>query len=692
MTNNTLEVPSPQVETVEKIPAPAKGRGRITLRAFALGLVLSVVLAGLNTWIEAKANVHFLGGVQMPFGAIVALLLLVLAIKGPLRFLSRERASGEPLMTPAELLTVYAMTLFATLISATGTDNFFITTGPALFYFTTPENRWASLFYEHIPANFAPGWNGQIYQREVIEKFYVGGLSWSEVPWHAWTAMLISWTILLSLVYGTLFFVSLLIRRQWIENEALTFPLVQLPLQMVELDRDATGKTGLESFWTNRTMWGGCALAFFFHFLRGMNDYFPDWPMISAFQGNLFTIEFTETPWNSAGGIYVEVLFGAIGIAYILTRELSFSFWVFFLLFRMQKVTATMFGFPVDTLPKDTYQGHPLFMTWQGVGGWLMMGLLLLWSARGHLETFCRAALNPRAHANYDNEPIAPRLVLLGLLLCIAGTLGWCWYAGINMLAAIAFFGLYFLVSIVLARMVVEGGFLFPQVTFAPIETLTGGFMGAAAIGAPSLAKMSFLQPMLFSDMRTNVLPGFLHTLKISHDLKLEKRDTRRLLLAVVCAILVTLGVSTFTSIATIYNVGGLSSYAWFTKVGPQWAFNGTSTMMRDMPGVQAGNWFWLSVGALLVWGMTFARSRFVWFPLHPLAFIAAGTAPITRMWFSFFVGWLVKTMLLRFGGPDAVSRTRPFMIGLILGNAAAMVCWMLFGMYWGQQISYWPA
>jgi hypothetical protein len=669
------------------------GPGSVTLRAFGLGALLAAGLSVLNAWIEIQANVHFLGGVQMPFGAIFSLLFLILVINGPIRMINRAVPGLSkifPPLRPTELLTIYAMLIFAALISTAGTENFFLATGPALFYFATNENRWAELFYKYIPSHFAPGWDGKVYQEKVIGEFYTGGLSIGDVPWHAWTAMLIAWGILLVLVYSSLFFFSLLMRRQWIENEALAFPLVQLPLQMVD---DSNGPIAKHSFWNNPGMWGGFIVAALFHMLRGLNNYFPDWPMISAFQGNGFPITFTENPWNAMGSIGITFYFGAIGIAYLLTRELSFSFWFFFLLFKAQLVMATMAGFPANSLPKDTYLGRPSYITWQSTGGWIMMALLLLWAARGHLQGFWREAIKPRSEGNkYESEPFSPRTVLAGLILSAAGVMGWCWYSGINPVAAGTFFGIYALTSMVLARLVVEGGFLFPQLTFAPLEAMATGFMGSKLIGDASLTRLSFVQPMLFADMRSNLLPGFLHTLKISHDLKLPKRDARRLMLAVVGAVFVALAVSTITSIATVYKSGGLTGYTWFTQSGPQWTFQATAAMLREPTTIDFKNLGWMGTGMFLVWAMTFARARFMWFPFHPLAFIISSGYPITQLWPSFFVGWLVKTLLLRFGGQDSVGAVRPMMIGLILGNAVAMVIWMIYGFFAGTQIGYWPA
>lgn len=681
VTSEAAFAPSPLEQRAEALPA----EHRVTARAFLLGLLFAAVLAGVNAWLETEINSHFLGGVQLPCGAIFGLLFLV-ALNGLLRAVRRVSASRLSPLSPVELMTVYVMTLFAALISTAGTDNFFITTAPTLFYFSSRENQWAELFYRHVPAHFAPGWDGKMYQREVIEPFFTGGVPFNAIPWHAWAVMLVAWSVLLLLAYATLFFISLLLRRQWIEHEALSFPLVQLPLQMADVGHEPLMGAG---FWKNNTMWGGFALAAVFHFLRGLNYYWPDFPAIGAFQGNAFLIRFTEQPWKAAGVIDIQFFFGAIGIAYLLTRELSFSFWFFFLLLKAQFVLATVLGYPAASLPRDTYLGNPTFITLQSTGGWLMMGVLLLWPARGHFQRMGRAALR---NQSVDGEPFSARFVMGGLALSAAGIMAWCLYSGINPIAVIAFFGLYILVSVILARLVVEGGYLFPQMTFAPLETLTNSVMGSHFIGASSLTKLSFIQPMLFADMRSNLLPGFLHTLKVAHDLRLDRRNTRRLLAAVTVAVVLSMAVSTVVSISCIYSAGGLTGYTWFTQDGPKDIFKGTANMLRSEPGVQYANWPWMVAGAGMVWLLTVARARFLWFPLHPLAFIVASGYPITQLWPSFFAGWLTKSLLLKYGGNDSVTRARPFMIGLILGNASAMVGWMLFGFWRGVQITYWPA
>ena len=669
--------------------APREALRRVTLRAFVIGLLLSGVLAGACVWFETAANVHFLGGVQLPFGAVFGLMLAIL-LNWPLRALAKRSRFFTP-FSPTELLTMYAMLMFSALSSTPGADNFFLSTGPTLFYYSTTENGWASLFYKYVPKNFAPGWDGVKYQKGVIESFYTGAVNWRDIPWQAWIPMLIAWGIFLSLIYSTLFFVSLLLRRQWIESEALAFPLVQLPLQMVETDAESSHPPA-KVFWGNRLMWWGFIFALVIHFFRGMPTYFPDWPVINAFQGNGVGLTFTERPWSVIGSLGITFYLAGIGIAYLLTREVSLSFWVFFLLMNYSQVLAEQLGYAVSVMPKDSYMNKPMFLTYQSFGGWLMMGAMLLWSARRQLGYLFQQAVG--RNVTQDGEPFSPRTVVIGFLISVAGLFAWSTFAGINVLSAVVFFALYILLSIVLARVVIEGGFLFPQITFSPLEMMTTGLMGSSAIGASSLTKLSFVQPVLTADMRTNLLPAFLHTLKMGHALKLERAQLRRLMLCAAAAVFLTLLVTIGASIITVYRYGGLTGYTWFTYTGPQQVFTSTASVLKQQPGIDPSNLFWLAVGALVVLAMTIMRARFAWFPLHPLGYIVAAGYPITQLWPSFFLGWLIKSLLMRFGGSDAVTRFRPFMIGLILGNIVAIVLWLIYGTLLGNgtYIKYWAA
>ena len=49
-------------------------------------------------------------------------------------------------------------------------------------------------------------------------------------------------------------------------------------------------------------------------------------------------------------------------------------------------------------------------------------------------------------------------------------------------------------------------------------------------------------------------------------------------------------------------------------------------------------------------------------------------------LWFSIFVGWLLKWIILRYGGLRAHRKAIPFFIGLVLGEFAAGTFWSVVG------------
>ena len=73
--------------------------------------------------------------------------------------------------------------------------------------------------------------------------------------------------------------------------------------------------------------------------------------------------------------------------------------------------------------------------------------------------------------------------------------------------------------------------------------------------------------------------------------------------------------------------------------------------------------------GALGISAFCLARFRFAGFPLHPVVFLIWGTWPSQYLWFSFFVGWLLKKLVVVYGGPGYYHRGKPFFLGLILGE-----------------------
>ena len=53
--------------------------------------------------------------------------------------------------------------------------------------------------------------------------------------------------------------------------------------------------------------------------------------------------------------------------------------------------------------------------------------------------------------------------------------------------------------------------------------------------------------------------------------------------------------------------------------------------------------------------------------------------------WFNIFIAWLIKVLVLRYGGAAAYRRTQPFFLGLITGHCLCIVGWLIIDSFTGQ-------
>lgn len=54
-------------------------------------------------------------------------------------------------------------------------------------------------------------------------------------------------------------------------------------------------------------------------------------------------------------------------------------------------------------------------------------------------------------------------------------------------------------------------------------------------------------------------------------------------------------------------------------------------------------------------------------------------------LWFSIFLAWLIKLAVLKYGGPWLFRATRPFFIGLIVGQFVAAGAWLAIDYFTGM-------
>ena len=128
-----------------------------------------------------------------------------------------------------ESLTVYISCLFSALTPGHGGENFFIANIMGPFYFATKENRWLDQITPYLPKWFSPalssGGGYDAAGHAVVEGWYLG--NGGAIPWGAWFLPLLAWSSLILASYAMLACLSVMLRAQWAEREALNFPLLR---------------------------------------------------------------------------------------------------------------------------------------------------------------------------------------------------------------------------------------------------------------------------------------------------------------------------------------------------------------------------------------------------------------------------------------------------------------------------------
>ncbi len=242
----------------------------VTPRVVALSLILAVAFGYILPIVDVKLSNTYLGASHLPPGAIGVLLALLLVINPLLKLLSTRLAFGRN-----EVLVVYLTCLFSCLVAGHSGENFFVPVLIAPFYFATQENKWLEFLEPYLRPWISPALAGGTYSeanRGLVQAWYNGA---GVVPWGAWLVPLAPWSALILLSYTMLACLSVMLRAQWSEREALAFPLLRLPLEMT---RGMNGER--PSFFRDHLMWIGFGVAAFLGLLNGLSLYFPDVPAV----------------------------------------------------------------------------------------------------------------------------------------------------------------------------------------------------------------------------------------------------------------------------------------------------------------------------------------------------------------------------------------------------------------------------
>lgn len=636
----------------------------MTPRSILIGLAGVAIIAFATPYSDLVMRGTWIGLTSFPISSFVLMLFLVGAVNSLLRKLGRGLAPGE-------LLVAYCMMLVAAGVPSFGLTGLLIPYMAGPLYFANPENKWESILLPNLPKWLHPS-------ADAATGLYEGVAPGAPIPWAEWVGPLAAWSVLVIGVYAVFFGLSSLLRSRWVDDEKLVFPLVQLPLGLTEYGE---ARRALPDMLYNPTLWCFFAVPFVLHAINGLHFYFPVVPTVNVHMISLDSY-LRERPWTAMSPLWLRFLFSIIGLSYLLPAEVSFSLWFFFFYFVIQQVIGSAAGFPMPAV-----QAYPTrkFVAHQMIGGILMYFVAGLQAARPRLVEMWEAlrSADPKARGAGRGEALSTRAALALMAIGLAVIACWGAAAGATGGLTLLIFGLYFVLHTVAVRLVCEGGMLYVQHPFRPFNMMLSA-AGSHALGPKPLAILGLFDHLFMLDNRSPLMPGILQSLRLSDDARVPRRS---LAASLAGSVLLSMALSYVAYLRLMYVHGGTALNTWFTTYYSKNLY-GTWVTYLISNGERAAplDFVTMLAGALSMWGLTFMHRTHLWWPLHPVGYLMGASWPMINFWFPVFLGWFIKTTILRFGGHKIYQKLVPGFLGLILGEFSAAGVWVLIDVLTGKR------
>jgi len=637
----------------------------LTWRSVLIGIIASVFLGDWSQYAELIIHGTQITLTYPPIGGFLVFFVVYVVFNIALRAVHRGFT-----LTRAELVVIFTIIVMASGIASIDLAQKLIPMIVGPYYYASAENQYDTLFLPHIAGWLAP-----------TEPSVVTGLfeAWGfPVPWRAWLVPLGAWTAFTVATYVLMLCVVTVFRRQWIDRERLLFPLVAVPLELVEpAPRDRL----LNSFFRNPLMWIGLALGFAPHLYTGLPGYYPSLPKADIFRigGRAVPTYPWGRPWSAMGTLRFQVAPLIIGLSFLLTREVSFSLWAFYWLGRIEAVLGTAVGLNGlttsaggDTFP---FPGH------QTAGAYLALAGVSIWIARRPLGEIFMRGLMLRRSAEEEHEPVSYRVAVWGGIISFAFMLVWANYAGMPIPVAAVVMLVAFGYLLAMTRLVSEGGMPWMDEPHWRAHDVIRALVPYRAMSVVNWSSVAMMLAFTH-DMRVSPMPRIMQSLKLSEE---TETGDRAITWGIIIAIVVAIPVSYWALLEAGYVHGGVAINTYrFISLARQ-----PGQFMERLAANPLKSPDWLSF-ALIGYGgakllaLSFMRMNYLWWPLHPVGYAMSYIVYLVREWLSILIGWACQTVLMRYGGHQAFRRYRPLFLGLILGAMLAGGLWLVIDGFTG--------
>lgn len=633
---------------LQTTPQTAQPSRPISWRA----MLLAFVLAPITTYWTSDQLVDVIFSLMIP----PVMMTLVVAVLN----LIVRRVAPRYALTEGELIIFYATHTVMSAICAEWMN----VIAPCIYsygLFSSNDTHFRDLInpYAH-PAFFIP-----VKNADQFNDFRNGGFSFMYFLQHLnmWWIYIASWTLLVTLVSLAMLCINSLMRDEWTNRERLAFPIIQLPMAIVQ------SGSGRSQVWKSKFFFMPFLIMFAIDMLNGFHFIYPNLPLVNVrFLGALN--DYTRTaPLNAIGWTPIGIFPYLAVIGFFMPTDLLFSCIFFFFFRKFEQVFTYSLGY---TESAGVFGGgglvpSPPYFSEQSWGAFLALFVTAMWVARNYLKEVWQQIL----HGSPKGDKGVPhRVAFAGLLLSVAGLGGIGLIIGIPLWMVLFTVVLFLMFSAALTRMRGQIGAPSHEMAFMGPNQMLVDFVGTQALPQAGISRLVSTFFFMNRIHRTHPMPHQLESMKMADNAGLNQR-------AVFAAILV----------ATI--VGSIFGHMYYIYVGYHFGAKSAGGDVADVvsqitsrhqPANPVGILF-VVVGFVFVLFLDFVRFRVAGFALHPAGYALAMNFGLDYFWFGLVIVWIIKVFVERYYGLKGHDKMHQVALGIMLAEFCAEAIWSSYAM-----------
>jgi uncharacterized membrane protein YuzA (DUF378 family) len=296
---------------------------------------------------------------------------------------------------------------------------------------------------------------------------------------------------------------------------------------------EALAEKRLFRFLANRFLLLGLLATFTLHLINGLHFYFPSVPQIPTLilAGPYFPKHGLFSGFHKLK-IFIYPAF--IGFAFLTSRQISFSFWFFFLLGGLLYGLLGVLGYNIPAAALGVTFGPALSRPeeTQVIGAYAVFFVFILWLARYHLVDVARQCLFINKRKESEVAWVSPRVSGWGFWLGTVILVFWCVNFGMPLRVALLLLGAFFFIMLVSSKVICQGGIPYFTLSAAPTDGLLS-FFGSRFFTGLGLAMAAVMQKVMFVDLRESMMPSLVHGAKVSEG----SRNRRMIFIGIILAV-----------------------------------------------------------------------------------------------------------------------------------------------------------